>query len=119
MLHGNDEQDEGEDSPSHQEETEIVGSEVESRVASHEIGVFAEDNHQAERYPEGSVAGKGTKAEVVAGLELHQPGDHLSGTAKTETKPQNRGDTAPTKVVTLKNKGGYTESGQTDNGGIS
>src|SRR5476651_2313511 len=110
VFHGGDEQNEGKNRPGQQEKTQVRITKCKHGIIFHDFGIFAGDQHETERNPECSVAGKCTKTKIVADLEFHEAGYQLGRTTKNQTKPDYGSEPAPTQVVALEYKRRQTKS---------
>lgn len=77
----------GKNGPGKQIHAQVDFAELQKRVSLDQLGILAEQEHEAERNPERSVPGKRAETEIVVLLELHETRNQLCPTAKTEPQP--------------------------------
>jgi len=106
-AHGGNPEDKGVDGPAHQKPAHVGGAGV--------IDVkMVEDENDSQGYPESAVGDKGAVAEVVAALELLEPGKHLGQAAEDKGKGDNGPDVAQSYIVHLQQHGGEGKSRKPD-----
>ena len=98
----------------------IAEHEVDFQRASEKSGGHSEvEENESQRHPERAVSGKGTVAEVIAGLVLLKTRDELRQSAVEQSCAENHAAAAQAEVVKLKQEGGDAETSQPDGRRIS